>query len=321
MISALILLASAINPPLKGDVMAHFEVSEPGVGVYQWRPGRVTVLCAFAYWCDTWKTQRERLMATREKMTGVPVDYLAVSVDGQWMEVDKKANWSRRLIDSGSHWSSSIGIDRVPYTMVIDESGTVRWAGYGISRSDDIVHAIRESVSGATSASNTVYLTFDDFPAKSGNEELLDTLRQAEVHASLFVIGENAEREPKWTKRAAEDGNRLEVHGWRHTAQDSLPTVCRDWIAKQTGQTPRWIRGPGSSVVQDFAGHAFVANEVDPYDYLRPGKSELMRRVTGQLKGGSILHLHAGVPETVVALPEIIERGRKLGLQFQSLPN
>ena len=320
MITALVALLTIGNPPLKGDILAPFETSEPDKGVYTWKPGRVTVICAFAYWCETWKTQRERLMATRKKMIGTPVDFLAVSVDGHWMEVDKKADWSRRLVDVGGHWSQSLGIDRVPYTLIVDESGTIRSATFGISRSDDLVKDIRDSLTPQAPAENTVYLSFDDFPAKAGNEELLDALRQAEVHASLFVIGENAEREPKWTKRAAEDGNRLEVHGWRHTAQNSLPTVCRDWIAKQTGQTPHWIRGPGSSVVQDFAGQAFVANEVDPYDYLRPGKSELMRRIMGQLKPGSILHFHAGVPETIAALPEIIERGQKLGFQFEPLP-
>jgi peptidoglycan/xylan/chitin deacetylase (PgdA/CDA1 family) len=308
------------NPPLRGDHISPFTLSEPGVGVFAWQPNRVTIISAFAYWCDTWKTQRERLMAARQKLNGLPVDFLAVSVDGQWLDVDKKANWSRRLVDNGSRWCNSIGIDRVPYTLVVDQGGTVQWAGYGISRSDEVVEAVRRSFHGSTHQSNTVFLSFDDFPAKSGNSELLDVLRRTGVHASLFVIGENAELDPKWILRAANDGNRLEVHGWRNTAQNSGPERCRTLIEKQTGQVPKWVRGPGSSVIQDFAGHPFSSPDIDPYDFLRPGRAELLRRIIGQLKGGSTLHLHAGVAETVAVLPEIIERGRLMGLHFEPLP-
>jgi hypothetical protein len=134
------------------------------------------------------------------------------------------------------------------------------------------------------------------------------------------VIGENAEQDPKWTKRAAGDGNRLEVHGWRHTAQNSDPLQCRNWIQHQTGKLAKWVRGPGSSVIQDFSGHSFSTIDIDPYDFLRPTESELVRRVFGHLRGGSTLHLHAGVPETIAALPEIFDRGRKLGLRFEPLP-
>jgi peptidoglycan/xylan/chitin deacetylase (PgdA/CDA1 family) len=308
------------NPPVKGDLLAPFETSEPSQGVFTWKPGRVTVICAFAYWCDTWKTQRERLMATRKKMIGMPVDFLAVSVDGQWMEVDKKADWSRRLVDVGGQWSQSLGIDRVPYTLIVDESGTIRSATFGISRSDDLVKEIRESLTPRTSTENTIYLSFDDFPAKSGNAELLDALRLAGVNASLFIIGENAAANPTWVSRAAADGNHIEVHGWKHTAEDSQPERCKQWIEQYIGQSPKWVRGPGSSVIQDFTGQAFQTNEVDPYDFLRPGEPELLRRIMGNLKPGSTLHLHAGVPETVAVLPEVIERGRKLGLKFEPLP-
>lgn len=320
MLALTLALAMAGDPPLKGDHLKPFTLNEPGGGVYKWQPGKVTVLCAFAYWCDTWKTQQLRISEARRKLSGIPVDFFAVSVDGQWLEVDRKADWSRRLIDTGSRWSKSVGIDRVPYTLVIDATGTVRWTGYGISRSDDIVGGVREAIQGKASVSNKVYVTFDDFPAKTLNSELLDTLRRLRVQASFFVIGENAEADPKWIHRAVEDGNRLEVHGWGHTAEGSNPLKCRTWLGSAVGRQPKWLRGPGSSVVQDFSGRRFSAGEIDPYDFLRPGESELKRRVFGRLQGGSILHLHAGVRDTIDALPDIVERGRKMGLTFEPLP-
>jgi peptidoglycan/xylan/chitin deacetylase (PgdA/CDA1 family) len=320
MIAALVACLLIGNPPVKGDILAPFETSEPDKGVFTWKQGRVTVICAFAYWCETWKTQRERLMATRRKMIGMPVDFLAVSVDGHWMEVDKKADWSRRLVDVGGHWSQSIGIDRVPYTLIVDESGTIRSATFGISRSDDLVRDVQDSLTPQAPTDNTIYLSFDDFPAKTGNAELLDALRLAEVKASLFIIGENSESNPAWVQRAASDGNHIEVHGWKHTAEGSQPERCKQWIEQRIGQSPKWVRGPGSSVIQDFAGHAFQTNDVDPYDFLRPGEPELLRRIMGNLKPGSTLHLHAGVPETVAILPTLVERGRALGFRFEPLP-
>lgn len=320
MLASLVALAMNQDPPLKGDHIAPFTAVEVSGDVYEWKPGRVTVLCAFAYWCDTWKTQCQRLMDARGKSVGLPVDFIAISVDGQWLEVDKKANWSRKMVDVGSRWSKSLGIDRVPYTLVIDESGTVEWAGYGISRSEDIMREVRSAMSHTDRDANTVYLTFDDFPAKSNNAELLDTLRRLQVHASFFVIGESAEKDSKWLSRAIDDGNRLEVHGWRHTAEDSDPEQCRKWIEHETGQNPKWVRAPGSSIVQDFSGHKFISPDIDPYDFLRPGAAELKRRVFGRMKAGSILHLHAGVKDTIDALPDIIERGLKLGFRFEALP-
>lgn len=321
MLAATLALAMRGGPPLKGDHLAPFAMKEPSGTIVQWKPGKVTVLCAFAYWCDTWKTQRVRLIESRKKLVGLPVDFLGVSVDGHWLEVDRKADWSRRLIDVGSRWSTAHGIDRVPYTLVIDGSGTVVWTGYGISRSDDIVRAVRSAFADPSDENGTVYLTFDDFPAKKGNAELLDMLRREHVQASFFVIGQDAVADPKWIRRAKEEGHGLEVHGWSHTTTGSDPSRCRTWLEQQIGKKPRWLRGPGSSVVQDFDGVALKLNEIDPYDFLRPGVGELERRVMGKLKPGSILHLHAGVADSVAALPDIIRRGKAMGLTFARLPD
>lgn len=324
MISVVLALALAGGPsggpPLKGDSVSPFEMVRPEGGIYEWKPGRVTVLCAFAYWCDTWKTQRVRLIQSRNKLSGLPVDYLGISVDGHWLDVDKKADWSQRLIDSGSRWSQKHGIDRVPYTLVIDPSGTVTWAGYGISRSEDIVREVRNAMAEPEPTSGAVYLTFDDFPAKANNAELLDTLRRLDVHANFFVIGENASADPKWVDRAVADGHQMDVHAWHHDAKNDDPARCRTWLAKRTGINPTWVRGPGSSVIQDFSGSTFSATEVDPYDFLRPGVGELERRIFGRLKPNSVLHLHAGVVDTIQALPDIVERAQKLGLHFELLP-
>jgi len=58
----------------------------------------------------------------------------------------------------------------------------------------------------------------------------------------------------------------------------------------------------------------------DPYDFQRPGKKELLRRICGQAGPGSVIQLHAGSEETVAALPDIIAKLRQRGLSLAVLP-
>ena len=318
--TAAFMLALLLPSPVPGDAVEPFAMPALDGPVYEWNPGRVTVLCAFAYWCDTWKTQSDRLTTARSRCKGQEVDFVAVSVDGHWTDVDKKGDWSQKLTDVGGKWSVRHGIDRVPYTLVLDRAGVVVWAGYGISLSDDIVRAVQGALEETPSHKGVLYLTFDDFPAPTGNTELLDALRGADVAATFFVVGESAVGQEPLLRRTVMDGHELAVHCWKHEEKGSDPERCRDWLAQTLGATPEWLRRVGSNKVTDFAGHAFAAPLVDPYDYQRPGLNELRRRVMSRLKPGAVIQLHAGVPETVELVPVLAEGARRLGYSFEKLP-
>jgi peptidoglycan/xylan/chitin deacetylase (PgdA/CDA1 family) len=187
-------------------------------------------------------------------------------------------------------------------------------------RTDELVAAIDRAMNPVAAESNVLYLTFDDFPAASGNTALLDALRAVGVRATFFVIGENAERDPDSVQRAIDEGHTIAVHAWQHTPVGSEPEKCREWLASTFGITARWLRRVGSNTVSEFGGADLTLPVVDPYDYKRPGVNELSRRTVGRLKPGALIQLHAGVEDTVSFLPDLVARARELGYRFEPLP-
>lgn len=92
-----------------------------------------------------------------------------------------------------------------------------------------------------------VALTFDDGPDPASTPAFLDVLRANGVHATFFVVGERAEREPLLLRRIVEEGHEVGVHGWRHRyTLLSSPRLGRaiDAIAEAANVRPSWFRPP-----------------------------------------------------------------------------
>lgn len=317
-VAALALIQKA--PPSPGDPLSAFTLQNSAGRPESWSPGKPTVVTFCAFWCDTWKTQTARLRTVRSSLGGLPVDMMGISVDGRWTEVGLQKAGMRFLSDPGGAWTASKGVNRVPYTFVVDGKGVVRWAASGIIRTNDVVNAVRESIS-STAETGTVYLTFDDFPSLRGDDDiLLDVLRKAGVNATFFCVGSRVESHAAVVRRTVAEGNELEVHAWNHDANDPEIDRCKRAIKGVTGVMPTLYRAPGHESIVGPGGELRF-KVVDPYDYQRPGADEIARRVLTHLQPGSVIQLHSGVGDTIAALPQIIEQARKRGLTFAVLPN
>jgi peptidoglycan/xylan/chitin deacetylase (PgdA/CDA1 family) len=250
-------------------------------------------------------------------VNGLKVDLLAVSVDGRWAELGANSGLAlTRLKDNGGFWSHAIGIDSVPFTMVVDSAGNIRWTQRGVGRSDEMAAQIRSALESRTAG--TIYLTFDDFP-KPYSFELLDLLRAQHVPATFFCVCDRAAENAALLKKAVEEGNALEIHAWNHDEKNPPVAQCAAALLEASGEEPTLYRAPGTETVRRLNGQALGGRVVDPYDYKRPGKRELMRRVLSLLCPGCIIQLHAGVIETMDALPDIIAAARKQGYEFALL--
>lgn len=308
---------AAFAAPQPGDSLAPFTVRTAEGAPFHWRPGKVAVVSFCAFWCNTWKQQLPRLAEARANLKGLPVEFLQISVDGRWMEKAKQAP-DRVLADPGAKWSTSIGIDRVPYTFVVDAQGEIRWAGFGIVRSADVVRETRSALQ--PRRAGVVYLTFDDFPGKSGNRELLDVLRAEGVHATFFCICQKLADNEKVVRRAAREGHSLQMHSWAHDSDRPELARCRAALKAVTGVEPTLYRPPGSERVLGPDGIPLKHVAADPYDFASPAPAELLRRVALLVKPGCVVQLHAGMPNTLQALPQIIANLRKRGFVFKTLP-
>ena len=303
------LVLAVLLPPTVGDVLAPVVLETRTGQTVGWTPGRTTVFTFCAFWCDTWKVQLPRVDVARRRLAGLPIDFRIVAVDGRWSDLGPPNAW----LDRGGRWSRSIGIAQVPTTVVVDPTGRVVFARSGTLRSADLVAACTERA-----IAGPVYLTFDDFPSASGSPELLDAVRQLGVRATFFCIGRNAEAHPDLVRRAAAEGHTLAVHNWDHAAADPQIARCEALLTQLAGKAQRLYRGPGSEAILD-QGRPVNLPIVDPYDFLRPGPDELVRRVLSSVKAKSVIQLHAGVPDTLTALPQIVYRLCARGFRFEPL--
>ncbi|MGB3932370.1 MAG: xylanase, partial [bacterium] len=62
-------------------------------------------------------------------------------------------------------------------------------------------------------------------------------------------------------------------------------------------------------------GQQLVLWNVDPRDWDKASTREIVNRVMAQVRPGSIILLHEGHPNTIKALPQIIEKLRERGLE------
>jgi peptidoglycan/xylan/chitin deacetylase (PgdA/CDA1 family) len=186
-----------------------------------------------------------------------------------------------------------------------------------------------------------VSLTFDDGPNEPYTSRVLDILKEFNVRATFFFIGENVEAFPDAARRAAAQGHELGNHGWDHGVLPlKTPARIRDQIVRTndaimsaTGTRPILFRAshgwrnPWVNGAAKGAGCRPVAWTLGVWDTDRPGAREIVRRTLRGLRGGSVILLHDGrgtehgadSSQLVEALPEIIEGARTAGYRFLTL--
>lgn len=103
----------------------------------------------------------------------------------------------------------------------------------------------------------TMYLTFDDGPHPENTEMILDVLKERDIKATFFVIGENVERYPEVVQRIAAEGHTIGIHCYNHdynTLYADADSFCEDFekahqlVYEVTGVDVRLYRFPGGSV-------------------------------------------------------------------------
>ncbi len=70
-----------------------------------------------------------------------------------------------------------------------------------------------------------MYLTFDDGPSKENTVRILEVLKERNIQATFFVVGENVEKYPDIIKRIVEDGHSIGIHCYSHSYEDIYQSV------------------------------------------------------------------------------------------------
>jgi peptidoglycan/xylan/chitin deacetylase (PgdA/CDA1 family) len=178
-----------------------------------------------------------------------------------------------------------------------------------------------------------VALTFDDGPHPKFTPTLLEILKKENVKATFFVVGRMVELHPDLVKAENEAGHDIENHTFSHPKLPTLDTAqivheweaCNEAIKSVIGVEPKFCRPPGgeyNNLVLEAAhvcGLTPVFWTVAPKDFRYPTSATIRERVLGKIRPGGIILFHDGIPETMAALPDIIETLRKEGYQFVTI--
>ena len=196
----------------------------------------------------------------------------------------------------------------------------------------------------------SVYLTFDDGPTNQVTPFILDLLKQENVKATFFVLGQRVEANPELVKREYDEGHFIASHGYSHMYSEIYAHMGGfDYEYNKTNDAIRSAIGNPNfnSIVFRFPGGS-VGGTYDSFK--KAAKQSLRERgvasidwnaLTGDSEGGTktkekllnrfyetignksnavvLMHDAADKILTYEVLPEIISYCRNNGYEFKTM--
>jgi peptidoglycan/xylan/chitin deacetylase (PgdA/CDA1 family) len=186
-------------------------------------------------------------------------------------------------------------------------------------------------VSRAADVTDAVALTFHGDGPPALAEALLAEAEQRDAQLTVLAVGQWLAKYPQMAERVLKGGHELGNHTEHHLAIDRVSPatafseidLCAQRLEKLTGSRGRWFRQSqgqhANAIVRAAAVRAgygtLLSYDIDPLDYRDPGATAIVRNVLTKIRAGDVISMHLGHPETVVALPDILEGLRKRGLR------
>ncbi len=178
----------------------------------------------------------------------------------------------------------------------------------------------------------TMYLTFDDGPSEENTGRVLDILRDRNIKATFFLVGENVRKHPEMARRIVAEGHTIGIHCDNHdydTLYESVDSYVADFekarqtVYEVTGVETNLFRFPGGSInaynqktgqaiIEEMTGRGYIY-----YDWNASLEDAVKNPDPGQLiKNGVestlgrkrvILLAHDVVYSTGVCLEELLD--------------
>lgn len=181
------------------------------------------------------------------------------------------------------------------------------------------------------SASNKVYLTFDDGPTENVTTWILSELAKENIKATFFCVGENAKQHPALMETIRNQGHTIGNHTMRHengnkTDKEAYLKSIEE-AASFTSETlfrPPYGRLPISYVKSIRKKYKIIMWSWLSYDYDSNISEETIISKAKKIKAGDILVVHDNVKveeRLKVILPQIIAIVKEKGLEFDIVDN
>lgn len=185
-----------------------------------------------------------------------------------------------------------------------------------------------------------IYLTFDAGYENGYTEEILDILKEEEVPAAFFVVGNYIQQNPDIVKRMEEEGHTVGNHTMHHPDMASiadkedfkeeleeLEQLYEDATGKEMKKVYRPPQGKYSEENLKQAkemGYTTIfwsLAYVDWYEDDQPTREEALNKLNSRIHPGAIVLLHSTSKTNSKILKELIEGWKKDGYNFCSIDN
>ena len=176
-----------------------------------------------------------------------------------------------------------------------------------------------------------IAMTYDDGPHAANTPRLLDMLKQRNIKATFFVVGQCAAEYPAIMKRIVAEGHEVANHSWSHPLLTKMGEGAvteqlqktHDAIVNATGVTPKLMRPPyGGFTATQRAwangkwGYKIILWDVDPLDWKVRNAEHVKSEILHQTVAGSIVLSHDIHKTTVDAMPDTLDGLVGRGFKF-----
>ncbi|MBV7274304.1 polysaccharide deacetylase [Clostridiaceae bacterium UIB06] len=208
---------------------------------------------------------------------------------------------------------------------------------------DNNIKGASNKLTADSSDKKVIYLTFDDGPSDIITGKILDVLKENNVKATFFLIGNQINGLEDVVKRIHKEDHSIGLHTYTHKFKKVYSNKssfinemlqCRDKVNEVTGISPNIIRFPGGSrkrLNEEYLNAIHSCNfkiydwNAETVDGLNPKASpnKLYRQATknsGKISS-IILLLHCDYmhKNTCSALPSIIKYYKDEGYEFKAI--
>lgn len=194
-----------------------------------------------------------------------------------------------------------------------------------------------------------VFLTFDDGPSKSVTPFILDLLKQENIKANFFVVGNRANKNPDLIRREYNEGHFIGNHSYSHeyaTIYSSAENVLNEYnqtnnllksiIGNQNFNTilfrfPGGLTGGKYSTIKSDAANLLYQNGIGNIDWNAltndaegaDTKEKIMQNFYETIKNKTsvvlLMHDASNKILTYESLPDIIKYFKDNGYEFQTI--
>ena len=184
-------------------------------------------------------------------------------------------------------------------------------------------------------STHSIALTFDDGPHSEKTPQILDILKEYDIKATFFVVGENVKENGNIVERIITEGHEIGNHTFghkylfkhKHTRSDMEREIdlCDDEIFNHSEYSSVLFRPPGGiydatlTSICEERGYSMVLWSIDTRDWEGKSALEIEKEIMNNISDGSIILMHdyvSGNSYTSEALRNVIPKLKELGYCF-----